>query len=364
MRLQHLSVTGFRNLKDLNVSWSPHANILLGKNGQGKTSILEAIYFLGSGRSFRTSETKEMISFTHEAFRIEGSVAAQRGTQSMLAAQCAKRGRAKFSLHEKETNLSQGYLGKLVAVAFAPSDTEIVRGAPALRRKFMDKHVVDIYPAHLEVLQRYQRALKSKVSLLVSGSASDEMLEPWDRLLAEEGASMTAMRLRFIADLKSHISLILPLFAPQDGEASIYLQQSTMPHTDTSPSAEEYYQAIVLARPREIASQRALVGPHRDDLSLLLGNAAARDFSSQGQARTLTLLLKLAVAELVEQKTGESPIILLDDADSELDEERARFLFSVFAEKNRQLFISSTTMSNLWPEGGAVFRIETGKILK
>ena len=113
---------------------------------------------------------------------------------------------------------------------------------------------------------------------------------------------------------------------------------------------------------KEIASERALVGPHRDDLTILLSGTKAREFSSQGQARTLTLLLKLAVIELVETTTSESPIVVLDDVDSELDEGRAKFLFDVFSERKRQVFISSTNKSDLWPKDSQILMVEDGQI--
>lgn len=363
MYLKSLSINSFRNIESLNLEFSKKCNVLLGKNGQGKTSILEAAYLLGSGKSFRSATLSEAISFSKDFASVNGEIMSTRHELTTeLRCDLSRKGRTKFFFHDKELALTKGYLGKLIVVCFVPSDTEIIRGGPSERRKFLDKHLVDIYPAHLNSLMRYQKALKSKMSLLVTGSATASLLDPWDQILAESGSQITLSREQFIADLKEHISAVLPLIAPEDGAIGLKLNKTGV--TDiSSPNPDDYYRAILEIRAREIASERALVGPHRDDLLLTLAGSQAREFSSQGQARTLTLLLKLGVIELIESKTGESPVVLLDDVDSELDERRAKFLFNVFAEKQRQVFISSTTRTSLWPAEAKIFEIVDGQII-
>lgn len=361
MFLKSLSVNAIRNLQSLRLEFSPQCNVFLGKNGQGKTSILEAINLLGSGKSFRTSSNSEMIVFTAEQASVSGQVVSSKlSLDTEMRTELGRSTKSKFFIHDKEAKLSDGYLGKLIVVAFVPTDTEIIRGSPSERRKFLDKHLVDIYPQHLSVLLRYQKALKSKLAILSSGIANSELLDPWDRIIAETGAEITATRQQFILELEEHITSILPLLAPKDGLLKLCLKKTSL--EEEKPSPEIYYKQILAIRAREIASQRALIGPHRDDLSIVLSGSQAREFSSQGQARTLTLLLKLAVIELIESKLGESPVVLLDDVDSELDETRAKFLFNVFAEKNRQIFISSTTRNDLWPKDAKIFMVLEGQI--
>jgi DNA replication and repair protein RecF len=318
---------------------------------------------LGSGKSFRTASSSETISFPSELARISGEIVSPNlDLKTDLRVELSRKARTRFFVHEKDSKLSDGYLGKLIVVSFVPSDTEIIRGGPSERRKFLDKHLVDIYPSHLNTLIRYQKALKSKLAILGSGAAKASLLDPWDSILAETAAQITATREQFITDLGEHIGVILPLIAPKDGEVGLNLKKTSLECESLIPSAEDYYKAFLAIRPREIASERALIGPHRDDLSITLSGMQSREFSSQGQARTLTLLLKLGVIELIESKTKESPIVLLDDVDSELDEGRARFLFNVFAEKERQIFISSTTRSDLWPREANIFEIADGQI--
>lgn len=363
MFLKSISIDGFRNLASVRLDFSERCNVLLGKNGQGKTSALEAVNLLSSGKSFRASSVSEMIAFNRDKAVVSGKVTSSKlSLETDLRAELSRSGKSKFFVHDKETKLSAGYLGKLIVVAFVPTDTEIIRGAPAERRRFLDKHLVDIYPGHLTTLLRYQKALKSKISLLSSGQASASLIDPWDRIMAETAAEITALRERFISDLQHHISAILPLIAPRDGEVKLSLKKALI--DPESRDQQAYYQAFLAHRSREIASQRALLGPHRDDLCVLLSAVTAREYSSQGQARTLTLLLKLAVIELIEEKTGEKPLVLLDDVDSELDEARARFIFDVFAERNRQIFISSTTKNDLWPENSKILKVENGVIIE
>ena len=361
MFLKSISINSLRNLQPASIEFSPQCNVFLGKNGQGKTSALEAINLLGSGKSFRSSSNSEMIAFSSDHASVSGLVLSSKLTlDTELRTELFRASKSKFLIHDKETKLSSGYLGKLIVVAFVPTDTEIIRGAPSERRQFLDKHLVDIYPQHLATLLRYQKALKSKMALLSSGEASPNLLDPWDKILAETAAEITATRQQFILELEEHITAILPLVAPKDGNLKLSLKKTSI--EEEKPDAESYYRAICAIRAREIASQRALIGAHRDDLLILLSGSQAREYSSQGQARTLTLLLKLAVIELIESKTGESPVVLLDDVDSELDEGRAKFLFNVFAEKKRQIFISSTTRNDLWPEESKIFAVLDGQI--
>lgn len=360
MWIESVSISGVRNLQTQTLRFSAGTNLLIGRNGQGKTNCVEALYALGSGRSFRTAHLSELIAQGQENATIAGSIRRQRTDSDIsLSLELKTKKKPSFLLNGKESALTQGYLGKLITVTFNPNDVEIIRAGPSARRKFLDKHIIDVYPSYLTSLLRYQRALKSKEALLDEDGTSASDLRPWNVILAQEGAEITKRRLQFVTELFEAVNNVLPLVAPDDGGVTLALKS---PHLEEERDASEYLTVLESLAAREIRLRKTLAGPHRDDLEIILGTLSARDFASQGQARTLTLLLKLAVIELSESKTGESPVVLLDDVDSELDEQRARFLFNEFSRKERQVFITTTTQAQLWPGDTKTFRVSNGVV--
>ncbi len=363
MFIKDLELHNFRNIKSSKVSFNSRLNIFCGKNGQGKTSFVEGIYFLSCGKSFRTNQKKELINNSSDQSLLKTTVVRANDIQSSLQAELTATGSLKLKLNEKDKKLSDGYLGQLLTVSFCPTDLEIIRAEPNARRRFMDKHLSDIYPGYLPTLIRFNKALKTKNTLLAEQNLDTRQLDPWDQLIAETSEQLFKYRQKFLSELEELVANILPLFASSDGKVSFEFISNCC-NKETGLSSQEIFAEILNSRSKEIYSRRSLIGAHRDDFTIKLSALSAREYSSQGQARSLVLLLKLGVAELIEQKTNQQPVIILDDVDSELDSGRARFIFDIFSEKNRQIFISSTASTrSFFPENAEFFEVSAGQVI-
>lgn len=233
-------------------------------------------------------------------------------------------------------------VGKLISVSFTPYDLLIVKGPPAGRRKFFDKHVVDMQPALLGNFLTYARALKNKNQILKQGggeSAHLEMqLKTWDKLLIESAVPIIAARKKFIEELQKRANALYSRFAP-DSEEEIGLEIKSNVPVPLEDAVREQFEKN---RAREIARESSITGPHRDDVDILLGGMEAKAYASQGQTRSIVLALKLGVIEMLREKYQESPLVLLDDVESELDQQRAEALLEMVLGPQQQVFITGT----------------------
>jgi DNA replication and repair protein RecF len=353
--LSKIKLYNFRNLSDQSIELSNGPIYITGLNGNGKTNFVEAIYLLSGSRSFRTNNQGELIKWGNKEASVFGVVNSKNGNSELGIALTPGKRRA-FRDGAELQSIAQ-LLGGCSVVAFAPSDLTLVKGAPAGRRRFLDRHVVDIQPHYLKLLLSYQRALDSKSALLKRGIVSAGDLEPWNRLLAEYGGKLVDNRRKFLILLEQVSRKVHREFALTDGELSLNLESDLLPHGDTdnvSPVSENWvYNELVQVSQREIQQRSCIFGPHRDDIAITLRNGSsqaidARAYASQGQTRSIVLALKLGVIELLESEcAGESPIVILDDVDSELDRERSERLFSLIGSERRQIFITGTEL----PEG-------------
>lgn len=239
-------------------------------------------------------------------------------------------------------------MGSCSVVAFSPADLSLVKGSPAGRRKFLDRHMVDLQPGFLNELMAYQRALESKSVLLKSPAVAAKDLAPWNELLVDYGGKIVDKRLKFLNILIESSSKFHQAFAQADGVLELCLESNLLEGQATNSStrllaAEELRREFERLAAREIALKSCLLGPHRDDISITLAGIDSRAYASQGQTRSIVLALKLGVIELLEQRLSESPIIVLDDVDSELDTERSQLLFSALAQHERQIIITGTS---------------------
>jgi DNA replication and repair protein RecF len=336
--VSRVKVYKFRNLADQQVELSPGAVFITGLNGNGKTNLLEAIYLLTGSRSFRTNSSAELARFGDRECSIFGSVTHKSGTEELGLI---------FTPGERAAQLNGNplpsiteLLGRLRAVAFSPADLQLAKGAPAGRRKFLDRHMVDLQPGYLSTLMAYQRALASKSALLKQQGTSYQQLLPWNEVLAEHGGKIVDNRLNFIRSLSDKAASFHHEYAPTDGDLVLSLDSDLV--REGSSSTEVILEQLERASQREIALRSPLVGPHRDDLKISIGGVDCRAYASQGQTRSVVLSMKLGVIELIESLTGEAPVVLLDDVDSELDAGRSERLFTALLSKPRQIIVTGT----------------------
>ena len=356
MRVDRLRTFCYRNLEDTQVDFDPESNFISGRNGQGKTNLLEALALLSTGRSFRTSNIKELIRKSEKSAAVSAQVHNRLGQCELTI---TIDGPAKNALVDgKKITRFADYHGRLTSVSFIPADVELVRGAPSERRAFLDKHSVDSRPAHLADLSAYQRAQRHKNFLLKSGVTNLEQYQPWNALLAQSGLAIIKARRELVENISEEIKDLTGEFMSTDGALKFSISESIK----ELDGAKELENKLNQELTRDIKLGYARLGPHRDDLEINLGELDARSFASQGQARTIVLLMKIAIARILEREHGEAPIVLLDDIDSELDSERYRGLLELLMCKGRQVFITSTERRSLRPHSGKTIEVHAGTL--
>ena len=338
--LSKLTVYNFRNLLDQTVELHDGPVYITGQNGNGKTNLVEALYLLSGSRSFRTNSQSELVQWGKKEASVFGTLVTQTGTTELGVALTPGQ-RTAFRNGEPLASVAE-LVGVCSVIAFSPADLSLVKGAPAGRRKFLDRHMVDLQPSFLSVLMAYQRALESKSALLKNQNVDASQLEPWNKLLAEYGGKIVDNRAKFIKELKENANAFHRQFAQSDGQLELLLESDFIAQGEAEVSADRLAAEFTRLSAREIALRSCVFGPHRDDLAITLGGVDSRAYASQGQTRSIVLALKLGVIELLEGRLGEAPIVVLDDVDSELDRERSARLFEALAKRRCQVFITGT----------------------
>lgn len=340
MYLSKLKVYNFRNLIDQTLELSNGPVYITGQNGNGKTNLVEALYLLSGSRSFRTNSQSELVQWGKREASVFGTLVTKSG-ESELGVAFTPGHRTAFKNGAALGSVAE-LVGACSVVAFSPADLSLVKGSPAGRRKFLDRHAVDLQPSYLSVLMGYQRALESKSALLKSPGVDIAQLDPWNKLLTDYGGKIVNNRRKLLSLLVESSGKFHQQFAQSDGELKISLESDFFNPEIESDQSAWLSREFARVAPREIALRSCVFGPHRDDIAITLGGVDSRAYASQGQTRSVVLALKLGVIELLEQRLGESPIVVLDDVDSELDASRSEQLFEALGKRACQLFITGT----------------------
>lgn len=360
MWLKHLSLNNFRNYQQLDVDFHSGLNVFLGQNAQGKTNILESIYFLSLTRSHRTHSDKDLIGFGQKTLSVSGVL--QRATTSLpLDIDLTEKGRITKVNHLKQERLSD-YIGHMNVVLFAPEDLQLIKGAPALRRKFMDMELGQIKPTYLSELSHYHHVLKQRNTYLKTTDTIDlTFLSVLDEQLADYGSRVITHRVDFLSQLEGFTQKKHFYISDSREEISLHYR-SNINFTNFDNLIDNYLTELQKSRQRDIFKKNTGVGPHRDDMEAFINGIPAH-FGSQGQQRSLVLSLKLAEIELMHQVTREYPILLLDDVMSELDNIRQTKLLETISD-TIQTFITTTSLDHLHqlPEDLKIFRVKQGVI--
>ena len=357
MFLKTIRVAGFRNLEEQAAAFSPYVNFICGKNGEGKTNLLEAIYVLSLSKSFRTTRQSELIQWGRDNAAIFGVVNDVLNEIS-LAVGIEKGGRQLFVNQSRVPSVLE-YAGRLITVTFNPADLALIKGAPALRRKFLDKHIADLNPVLMRHLLSYSKALASKTALL-QGSTDTRALDSWNVILAQSAHQILRERRALLSRLETGLNEDKDRVGAEDGVVNLLLE-SNIPMEIQDEGWKGIFEFLRSVATKEIYRRRAIFGPHRDDISIALDGADARAYASQGQTRSLVLSLKLALISILEEQRGESPVLLLDDVDSELDADRRESLFSAVFNGKRQVIITGTDYRAVQSRSVEEFRLFTLK---
>lgn len=341
MHLAHLSLSNVRSFRRLELPLEPGRHVIAGENGEGKSNLLEAVQMLATARTLRSGTDLDVISWASieedplPASRLEAAVNTKAGRKTLEIAVVAQetvagarpsRASRRFRVNGVARRASD-LIGQLRVVMFSADDLDIIAGAPALRRRYMDITISQFDPPYLRALQRYQRVLEQRNSLLRKlqerrGKANE--LDFWDEELAVAGALIVNRRAEAIRDLARDASARYAELAPTEGEDLMVCYEPRLPGALPEAArehdlAERFQAAIGAERGEDVRRGVTRWGPHRDDVQFLIGGHHAGNSASRGQQRTAALALRLAEVELSTERTGDPPVLLLDDILSELD---------------------------------------------
>jgi DNA replication and repair protein RecF len=338
VHLAHLRLRDFRNYARLDADFAPGFHLLLGDNAQGKTNILEAIYLMATLRSFRGVGGAQMIRHGQKGYFAGGKVVGQGEHEIKMYWSVRERN---LTLDGRPVRKLIEYLGTLRSVAFCMEDVQLVKGTARARRRFLDLLLSQTQSGYLPLLQRYMRAVRARNALLKPHSADEASLESFSRELVKLGEELIRARRELIPKLSPLARLAYRRISNDAEELRIEYQPGVK---------KDFAVELAQSRQRERTYRTTLVGPHRDDLQLLLNDKSAAQFGSEGQKRTLAIALKMAQAEFLTGIHGSPPILLIDDVMGELDVKR-RSGFLPLLERARetsgQVFMTATEEN--WP---------------
>lgn len=319
MKFLEFRAVNFRNFEQIGASFPRGAQFICGRNGQGKTNLLEALGYVTSLRSFRTNDTSSLIRWeaqpreTAMVYEIDHDNLGQTNLEIHL-----KAGSKQVFLDGSPVRKLSEILGYFPTITFSSQDIQILRGSPSLRRRMMDMMFVMMDPAYYGILTRYFRALKSRNALLKQRAPSNQ-LRPFEDSLIREGYALVTMR-------RHLLEVFLPHFQSSYMGISGVEEQPVLNYKGSIESGDEqaYESAFMAGKRRDLESFTTNKGPHRDDLDIRLQEHAARDFASEGQQRGLVLALRMGMVAWYRQTGGTHPVILADDIVGELDAGRRR----------------------------------------
>lgn len=339
MHLAHLRLRDFRNYPRLDLNFSPGFHLLLGHNAQGKTNILEAIYLLATLRSFRGVGGSQMIRHGQTAYFVGGKVVGQ-GTHEIKMYWSARE--KKLALDGQPVRKLTDYFGTVRAVVFCTEDLQLVKGTARIRRRFLDLLLSQAHPTYLPLLQRYMKALRSRNALLKQRTVDEAALESFSRDLINTGNQLVQLRREILPRLSPLARLAYRRISADAEELRLEYQPSVK---------QDFALELAQNRARERTYRSTLIGPHRDDLELLLNDKSAAQFGSEGQKRSLAIALKIAQAEYLAGILGSPPILLIDDVMGELDVKRRSGLLPLLERAHHargQVFMTCTEEN--WPQ--------------
>jgi DNA replication and repair protein RecF len=364
--LQRLQLQDFRNLARVELAPSPHATVLVGRNGQGKTNLLEAVYFLCTLKSLRAARLAELVRFEHAIARVTGHFALGGATREISVE--VQAGLRQAAVDGKPTRSLEEYFGGVSVVAFTPDDLAVVKGAPEERRMLLDRAVFNRFPGFLRASRAYLRALRSRNRLLKDGAALD-YLAAYDETLIEAGSQILLLRRHLLDELAPRAEATVASIAKLSGARYAYTPahlELDFAHAEAPALAEALRRALRARLARDQERGFTSVGPHADDLEIGLEGHPARAFASQGQARALVLGWKIAEIENLRASLGRFPLLLLDDVSSELDPERNAFLMGYLSGSGAQVLLTTTEPSLVRAAAGPDTRwlkVEQGSIV-
>lgn len=367
MYCKKIKAQGFRNIEKAEVEFSEGINILIGKNAQGKTNLLEALFYPSMGRSFRGAHTLELIGFEKQTAEIEVDFCDKKRDHNIKVTLFRDKQR-KIEKNGMKIEKLSDIVGSFRTVLFCPEHLSMIKSGPSGRRTFMDMAISRVYPLYMHSLQRYSYLLKQRNALLKNAYSDratfDATVELWSAELAKEAALIADMRMRFIENISGYVS---DVFVEMTGKKEIPVLkydgafgQSEENYSDRELTEKKYFDLLMKNHDREIAYGATLYGIHKDDMEIYINGKSARIYGSQGQQRSIALALKISEGEICREEFGEEPIFLFDDVFSELDETRRDYLIHKILSK-QVIMTSCETALISEMRGAKTIRVENGE---
>ena len=358
MFVRHVTLTNFRNYEHAEINFARGTTAVLGKNGQGKTSLVEAIGFLASLRSFRNVPNDSMIRIGHETAIIRADVVHDDGRELLIESEINRTGRNRMLVNKQLLRRGRDLLGVLRTTVFSPDDLAIVKEGPALRRDLIDDALVAIDPRFDSVRTEVDRVIRQRNVLLkqAGGRLTDEIsttLDVWDEKLVASGNAIGERRAELIAKMNAEVPKAYDQLAEKHSAVELIYEPQWR--------ARGLAHALADARTDDVRRGVSTVGPHRDDIDLFINGLSARFHASQGEQRSLVLALRLAVHRMVADVVGSAPVLVLDDVLSELDHDRAKALIANLPPG--QVIITSASGVPDEAQPDSVVRIAAGEVV-
>jgi DNA replication and repair protein RecF len=362
MQLEHISINNYRNIERAEVSFGSRFNLLYGNNGQGKTNVLEAIFFLATVKSFRHARQAEIVAWGKQGTALRCSVTDNQIRHDLAV--CFDGHSKQLSVDGKTAGRLTEYCSHLSVVAFSPEELIMVSGAPEQRRRYLDRAIFSSDAGYLKHYHDYFRALKQRNQLL--RNRSYHAMDAWNEQLVETAARLIIARHRYVTDLAGLFREFYGIISGSDEIGQLWYHAHALEGLKNNDEVRERLRSLLV---RNSSAERerctTLVGPHRDDLVFLLDGKPIRQHGSQGQQKSFVLAMKMAEIEYLTRKSGSVPICLLDDMTAELDHHRVSHLLSYLVERRMQVFITTTDPATVsLPEQTEIsaYRVRAGRL--
>lgn len=359
MWIKHLRVTNFRNYTHIDLELPKAIHIFQGGNGQGKTSLLEAVHFLCLMRSFKTVHDVQAVRHGCTQFELEGEMvlddfSSSPSPESRLRMVTLQGGGKVVFQDGKKANRLSALIGLYPVVSSSPEDLTIATGAPSERRRFLDQTMAQWSPVYLKDLQDYRQALRQRNALLPMPSVPADLLSSWNETLIQTGSRIISRRLAFIKAFSPVFRRLYGQLAEEAETVDIHYSSAVLSgireHTGLEKEemtiAEQYREKMKRHHPLDLQRQTTTIGPHKDDLEFYLNGHLLKSVGSQGQLKTFILALKLAEYLFLRDRMERHPVLLLDDVLSELDERRRGCLFEWLTEAHQVFMTSAEPLKN------------------
>lgn len=352
-----LRLIQIRSFADTTIEPSDTLTLLTGLNGAGKTNLLEGVYYASLGKSFRTSNDTDLIRVGDA----EGTILLDYRTRDVahtIKIRLARGEAKKFFLNDNPIRRKE-LMGLFRTVLFTPDELQLIKGAPQMRRRFLDTSISQVSPRYYETLLRYTRAVQQRNAAFKNALATGQKpdVDIWDMQIAEGAAYLTKKRLDTVESLNAAVPGLQETLT--GGQEKLEIRYKQRGETEVHTDVDWFIGKLLEKRDEDARRAYTSVGPHRDDLQFLLNGMDLSAYGSQGQMRTAVLSMKLAEMEFIKEETGEYPVLLLDDIGSELDTQRKSALLQYLTSKHIQTLVTGTDAS--FGEGKV---IEIGKTAK